>query len=247
MSETLKRFCIQKGYRGREVNAVLDGAPKLGVEVCWSGEALEGCVPVGTVEWCMPVVGEHRIDFFPGFLAEWLRRDVRRMTRRIEFPYPVFVKSAKGWKTNFISRVVEPGEMVPLGDYWVSEPVVFTQEWRYYVADGVVVTTGWYTGNGENEPAPELGIEWPEGFSGAVDFGRLDDGRLALVEAHAPFACGWYGERHVDYAEWLLESWKDRNWWRPTGSFRGVIKEETPRVLDGSKWVDVPEEDFSHD
>jgi hypothetical protein len=87
-------------------------------------------------------------------------------------------------------------------------------EWRYYVANGDVVTTGWYRGEDEDKPAPELPVEWPEGFSGAVDFGELEDGHLALVEAHAPFACGWYGERHEDYARWQLEAWKCSEWWK---------------------------------
>lgn len=192
---------------------MVSSAAALGVEVVWDKVPREGWVSLGTVEWCWMSFGEHRIDFFPGFLSGWMCRSWHRTTRRIDAHCPLFVKSAKGWKTNFVSRVVEPSEMVPLGDYWVSEVVEFVQEWRYYVANGRVVTTGWYQGEDEDEPAPELGIEWPEGFSGAVDFGRLDDGRIALVECHAPFACGWYGENHRDYAEWLLEGWKNREWW----------------------------------
>lgn len=207
-------FCIQRGFSGREVNAAMDGFRSMGLRVIWASKAKVGWIPMGDVEFCAPAFGPHRIDFYPEFLTKWLCRMRHRTSRRIDFDMPVFVKSAKDWKTNFISRVVQPGEVVPLGDYWVSEVVEFVQEWRYYVANGRLVTTGWYQGSDEEEAAPELSVEWPEGFSGAVDFGRLDDGRMALVEAHAPFACGWYGDNHKDYAEWLLESWQHRDWWK---------------------------------
>lgn len=81
------------------------------------------------------------------------------------------------------------------------------------MADGDLITTGWYDGNDENEDAPMVGAMWPKGFSGAVDFGRLIDGRIALVECHAPFACGWYGDDHKDYALWLAIGWETRDWW----------------------------------
>lgn len=216
MNETLKGFCIQKGYRGREVNAVLDGAHGMGVEVCWSGEALDGWVPMGTVEFCLPVMGEHRVDFFPGFLHSWLNRKVWKEDGG-NARKGVFVKDATRWKSDFESRVFEKMEPVCLGEWWVSEVVTFVQEWRYYVAGGELVATGWYAGDDEDEPAPAVGVDWPANFSGAVDFGRLDDGRIALVEAHAPFACGWYGEHHKDYAEWLWRAWQTRDWWLTPG------------------------------
>jgi len=212
MSETLKGFCIQKGYSGREVNAVLDGAVRMGVGVCWSEEALDGCVPVGTVEFCAPVFGDHRVDFFPGFLWDLLNRGVCRTTKG-QLYRPMFVKDATAWKSDYVTELKPSGYILPPGDWWVSEPVTFVNEWRYYVANGRVVTTGWYAGEDEDAPASPCEVEWPEGFSGAVDFGVLENGTVSLVECHAPFACGWYGERHEDYARWLWESWKDRSSW----------------------------------
>ena len=194
----MRGFCIQKGHSGREVTAIVSAAEWLGVGIKWSREAVEGMVPVGTVEFCEVAFGEHRKDFFPEFLSGEMGRRHYRTSRRIELSDPAFLKDATKWKSGFESRVVYPGELISRKDFWVIEPVEFVQEWRYYVADGGVVTTGWYMGVDEDEPAPELGIEWPEGFSGAVDFGRLADGRIVLVECHAPLACGWYGEDHRD-------------------------------------------------
>lgn len=205
----IEGFCIQKGFSGREVLAAVSSGPCV-----WAHEALPGYVPVGTVEFCAPEFGPHRIDFYPEFLRGFLHREMFRTDKQIRFNEDAFVKDALAWKSDFESRVIPAGICVPDGDYWVSEPVTFVQEWRYYVANGRVVTTGWYQGSDEDEAAPELAVEWPEGFSGAVDFGRLEDGRIALVEAHAPFACGWYGDNHKDYAEWLLESWQHKDWWK---------------------------------
>lgn len=189
----------------------------MGVGVEWGEDAVEGYVPVGSVEFGEGVFGVHRRDFYPEFLAGWMHRGYQRVDERVVLGYELFVKDASRWKGREESRIWEAGEVLPDGDWWVSEVVSFVQEWRWYVADGKVVTTGWYAGEDEDEAAPELEIEWPDGFSGAVDFGRLVDGRMALVEAHAPFACGWYGERHADYARWMLEAWANRGWWFSLG------------------------------
>ena len=133
---------------------------------------------------------------------------------RIEFGATVsggirwFVKSAAGYK-DFTAQIVEKNSPYPSsGPLVFSEVVQFVQEWRYYVADGCVLTTGWYDGNDEDEPAPDLDIDWPEGFCGAVDFGRLSTGQIALVECQHPYACGWYGDDHAAYVTWLVEGWK---------------------------------------
>jgi hypothetical protein len=53
-----------------------------------------------------------------------------------------------------------------------------------------------------------LNIDWPKGWCGAADFGRLSSGEIALVECHHPYACGWYGEDHSAYVIWVVEGWK---------------------------------------
>ena len=146
------------------------------------------------------------------FLHKWMRRRVWRISGGVDIAAR-FVKDASGWKTGFPSGVVRAGGSVPEGDYWCSEVVKFVNEWRYYVAAGEVVTTGWYDGEDENKPAPELPVDWPSNFSGAVDFGELEDGTIALVECHAPFACGWYGEDGEHYVRWLIDSRACREWW----------------------------------
>lgn len=208
-----KTFTIQKGRTGREVLAILASADKLGYSVEWKSEAQKDSIPIGTVEFCEPAFGHHRKDFYPSFLNHLMLRNHERFNAGF-IHKKAFVKDASAWKSDFVSGIYQPGQRFPQGEWIVSEVVNFEQEWRYYVASGKVVTTGWYSGNDEDEPAPALSIEWPEGFSGAVDFGRLDDGRIALVECHAPFACGWYGENHLDYAAWQSAAWNNATWWK---------------------------------
>jgi hypothetical protein len=35
-----------------------------------------------------------------------------------------------------------------------------------------------------------------------------------LVECHAPFACGWYGDDPCLYAEWQRIAWQHSDWWK---------------------------------
>lgn len=118
----------------------------------------------------------------------------------------VFVKSAEEFK-KWPPKIIKKGEPLPTEYLVISDVVQFVQEWRYYVANGEVLATGWYDGSNEYEPAPELNIKWPKDFCGAVDFGRLSTGEIALVESQAPYACGWYGDNHDAYIEWLIKGW----------------------------------------
>lgn len=191
----------------------------------WQDTGSADRAPVGDLPFCEAVFGPQPTikDFYPSFLVKYRFRHIclLKSTDHFTLRYaPYFVKDACHWK----SPRLTPGVMTLDELDWykertadwalrISEPVNFTNEWRYYVANGKVVTAAWYAGPDEDLPAPELSIDWPTGFSGAVDFGRLDTGELALVEAHAPMACGWYGEDPKLYAEWLEVAWANRSYW----------------------------------
>jgi len=55
--------------------------------------------------------------------------------------------------------------------------------------------------------APGLNIDIPSDYCGALDFGTLSTGQLALVEANSPYACGWYGKKYQIYVEWVVKGW----------------------------------------
>lgn len=213
----MTRIILQPGDSTRESLHAWKGSNKLGVEVALTDRIQPYDVPVGDVPFCQSVMARQGIacpkpDFYPTWLSHWMHRmwTIREQSRMYEHNASGkwFVKSADEFKV-YPSRILNPGNSWPsTGRFIVSEVVQFVQEWRYYVADGEVIATGWYDGNDEEEPAPELGIDWPAGFCGAVDFGRLSTGELALVESHPPFACGWYGEDPELFVLWLIAGWE---------------------------------------
>lgn len=204
-------FCIQSRQSTRESLAIVNACRSLGYRFEFSAVAEKGKVPVGSVEFCETAANPTPpiINFFPRFLRPHLNRQVDLVAVLGNIPQrqEVFVKRADVWKSDSNARIFSPTEPVPPGNYYISEPVRFVAEWRYYVAHGTLLAAGWYDGLIEDESAPTIDVQWPSDFSGAVDFGRLEDGRIALVEAHAPFACGWYGDDPETYTYWQHEAW----------------------------------------
>lgn len=170
-------------------------------------------IAVGSVDYCLKILPKQAeiINFYPKFLSGYFGRNIRLASREDISPGK-FVKSAQTFKSDFTGIVTDSSvHSLKDGHYWISDVVEFKNEWRYYVAKGDVITTEWYDGDDEDKPAPSINVNWPENFSGAVDFGE-SDGKILLVESHPSFACGWYGEKANDYAYWLITSWKNNSW-----------------------------------
>ena len=210
-----KKFCLQSGESTREKTTIYVGARELGYKVTSSKICPKDHIPIGDVQYCEVVTPNREamfIDLYPEFLKDHFHRQIvlawfgpnnEWMSRKRGF-----LKRADQWKPDFKSRIVERSEIIENNYYYWSEPVAFLQEWRYYIAEGKLITTGWYDGSDEDEAAPDLNINWPSDYNGAVDFGRLDDGKIALVEAHAPCACGLDGENQSDYCQWQYKDWE---------------------------------------
>jgi hypothetical protein len=173
--------------------------------------AAPNTIAVGSVDYCLKILPKQAeiINFYPKFLRNYFGRTIRLGSKN-SIPIGKFIKSATTFK-GFTPRIVTETTSLPDDQYWISDEVSFKNEWRYYVSEGQVITTGWYSGEDEDKPAPAIQVDWPKNFCGAVDFGEVD-GRMLLVEAHSPFACGWYGQDNIDYAYWLIRSWKTSKW-----------------------------------
>ena len=170
----------------------------------------EGFIPCGTVDWCDLFLPKEKTvpDYYPEFLKDHLHRKIWR-TDKWPMMSGIFVKPADRHKryNGFLSL----GGFLKKkrGPHWCSDIVHFTNEWRYYVADGKVLAGEWYDGDDINTPdAPELNIDIPADYCGALDFGTLSTGEFALVEANCPYACGWYGKQNELYVEWLIKGWE---------------------------------------
>jgi len=151
-------------------------------------------IPCGSVEWCMKSLGE--IDTTPNYYPDWLSSYFhRKIWQENKWPLQrVFIKPSDRDKrfTGFITSGTYRKKKKP--PFWCSEIVHFENEWRYYIARGKILCGEWYFGDEINTPnAPTLNLNIPPDYCGAVDFGMLTTGELALVEANSSFACGWYG------------------------------------------------------
>lgn len=211
-------FAIQSGYSDRGVTAICSTRP---YRICKDGKILPEETPLGSVEWIEKIIG-HRVvpDYFPAFLSHLLYRKTW-VTDSWPLGKRCFIKPAykhKAWKANVYSGRGYAGKRK--GPYICSEVARFRNEFRYYVANGKVLSGWWYWGDslddqqrhdGSEPPdAPALPeIDWPSDYCGAVDFGVLwETGELALIEANAPFSCGWYGVDSEHYAQFLESGWQ---------------------------------------
>ncbi len=165
--------------------------------------------PCGSVEWVLAVLKAQVVpDYYPDFLQPYLHREVWKAE---EWPLgkKVFIKPADKYKrfTGFITNGGYRKKKNP--PYWCSDIVSFQNEWRYYISNGKILASGWYWGDENKMPdPPSLDIDFPSDYCGAVDFGTLENGELALVEANHPFACGWYGKNHKAYVQWIIDGWE---------------------------------------
>ena len=209
----MSNFYIQSGYQGKEVSSLLFSYPKESFSYSaieeWQGQPI-----VGSVEFVEQHIGQKIPQYFPKFLRDFLKRRVWRQEKS-NFKEYCFIKPADRHK-RFDSKIYRGRGLrgafnlsEDFGPYWCSEIVSFKEEWRYYVANGEVLAAYWYLGEENEIDPPVLNIDWPKDFCGAVDFGRLFNGEIALVENNLPYACGWYGPHSEGkvYGEWLEKSW----------------------------------------
>lgn len=167
-------------------------------------------VPSGSIEWCLLSLGRSiEPDYYPEWLTPHLHRKVWKADKWV-LGDKLFVKPADRHKRFTGFTTFGTYSKKKKGPYWYSEIVHFENEWRYYVTKGKILCGHWYAGDEINTPdAPVLDIEVPDTFSGTLDFGTLSDGSMALVEAHEPFACGWYGNKADEtYLQWIVDGWK---------------------------------------
>jgi hypothetical protein len=166
-------------------------------------------IPSGSVEWCLSLLDNKNIipDYYPEWLSDYLYRNVWK-TDKWPLGKEVFIKPADMYK-RFTGLNTYGSTLVKENPPFICSDIVeFTNEWRYYISYGKVLCGEWYQGDEINTPdAPILDIEIPDYFCGTLDFGTLNTGEFALIEAHHPFACGWYGKNHELYAQWCIDGW----------------------------------------
>lgn len=212
----MRQFQLQSEYRGVETGAILLASEKSEIYYPKMDKPTpEGVIPVGSVEFCesfLPCVPSP--NYYPTFLKNFF---LRKIWKSEGLPSETcFLKPADRHKrfdayifqqehSSFLDLKAESS----IGPFDCSEPIKFINEWRYYISNGEVLAAYWYLGDDEEADPPEIDVDWPKDFCGAVDFGRTSFGEVALVENNLPYGCGWYGgySNAGEYKQWLEKGW----------------------------------------
>ncbi len=206
------------------------------------GDAL----PIGSVEFVRGAMRLANIDesdnlSYPESLRPYLYREIQRreagsLTGRW-FVKPVSTKLFTGFLLDALGRPDRLSDhdraqhdvfigLPPDTPVWVSEPVSWVSEWRYYVGHGRILGAGRYDDGPDEAPIPDAGqveqmiAAMDYGGNGpssyALDVGVLDSGETALVECNDAWALGYYKGTLLagDYIQML--------WWRWTQMFRSA-------------------------
>jgi hypothetical protein len=120
-------------------------------------------------------------------------------------------------------------KLMPEAPVWVSEPVQWVSEYRYYVMDSRIIGHARYDQDeSDTVPEPDIGvvhqciadlaIEHPY----ALDMGVLASGDTALVEVNDTWAIGLYGGamKPYDYVRFLAARWNNL---LSTGNKNGIV------------------------
>jgi hypothetical protein len=196
-----------------------------------SGTAL----PIGTVEFVREAfrvsgILEPANMSYPPELVSYLGRKVLGVTvgevNETWFVKPQITKQFTGFvynpatsKSDLSSHDLEQCQafesLLSTDLVWISEPVQWQSEWRYYVDNRQVLGAGRYDDGEDEAPLPNKAIvasaaaELHHAGPCALDFGVLTTGDTVLVEANDFWALGLY-ERALSgkqYLELLSKRW----------------------------------------
>lgn len=200
-------------------------------------QLVRGAMPVGSVEFVRHAMGLAGIPepanlSYPEGCQAYTQRQVWRSTvaQALAMPGTRFIKSAQ--TKVFTGFVLDPQgvalsphdqsqyevlrSLAPDAPVWVSSPVRWVSEFRYYVKDGAVVGYARYDQEAPEEvPEPDrevvrrciadLAIAHPY----ALDMGVMSTGETALVEVNDAWGLGLYGGamKPLDYVLLLADRW----------------------------------------
>ena len=192
-----------------------------------------GAMPVGSVEFVRKAMEISSITeppniTYPEEISSYLKRGVIQTTiDKIILGYfikPIETKTFTGFIYGEVDDMDESDleQMMVVSklpndtQIWMSEPVIWKSEWRYYVMDGQITGKARYDQNDDDDaPIPDetivqncindLSFKHPY----ALDFGVLGNGETALVEVNDAWAIGLYSNSITprEYLIFLLNRW----------------------------------------
>lgn len=204
-----------------------------------AGKLEQGAVPVGSVQFVRRAMEFARITepknlSYPPGCEAYTKRRIWQSTagRALNMTGTRFIKSAA---TKVFTGFVLDSDAGALGlnnhdrtqfaalsglasdtPVWVSEPVQWLCEYRYYVMDSEILGLARYDqDDSDNFPAPDVGVvrqcvaDLAIQHPYALDMGVLLSGETALVEVNDAWAIGLYGGamKPYDYVQFLSNRW----------------------------------------
>ena len=178
-------------------------------------------VPVGTVEYTEKYCQVANIVLpdnisYPQELRKYLHRiiwqDLFKNVLPTQFVKPIKTKVFTGGIKQHLTELVQEHDTV-----WVSEPIDFTCEFRYYVIDGAVAGHSQYD-DSDDAVVPDIDIvcsmiadyrSAPVAY--AIDVG-VSHGRTVLIEVNDGWALGlypWGTMTNQRYVELITRRWKE--------------------------------------
>lgn len=164
-------------------------------------------VPIGNIEFVEKYLGKHIKPInIPDCLTDeyFTKRFCKRMDykelQKALLSSSYFVKSDETLK-DFSDIYKEIGYIKKIDKYFVSEPVLFTDEWRAFIYKNKILDVRKYLGDWDK---PDFDIQWlknavskysksescPKAYT--LDFGYFD-GKIAIIECHRDISIGLYG------------------------------------------------------
>lgn len=207
----------------------------LHAEALRSGRVL----PIGSVEFvrmAMEVAGisEPASISYPQVLSNHLHREVRSQAAgNVLGRWFVKPQKTKAFTGFVFDSSMGPGQLPehereqlsgfnalpPHEEVWVSEPVVWSSEYRFYVLDGQALAFARYDDGPDSAPMVDESVvaemlfamaSWPDApCAFSLDVGVLASGETALVECNDAWALGYYGVPldRGRYIEMLWRRW----------------------------------------
>ena len=193
-------------------------------------------LPVGSVEFLRKAMRLACVDepgniSYPQSLAGYLKRHIElRPAGAVMGHWFIKPTSTKAF-TGYVVDTANPDNLndydriqnnvflslTPETDVWISEPVVWVSEYRYYVINGQIHGCGRYDDGPDDAPIPNMAVvaemaaasdDLPIAYS--LDVGVLDTGDTALIECNDAWALGFYKGTlsRKDYIKMLLARWQ---------------------------------------
>ncbi len=197
-------------------------AARAELDQCAADLASGAFVPVGSVEFVRRAmtftgIAEPENLSYPRVLQPYLHRSVEQRDAGtvlgLWFVKPVDTKAFTGFVFDTLDNPDHLSchdraqynaflALDPRSRVWVSEPVSWVSEVRYYVLDGEILGEGRYDDGPDEAPLPDPAVvrEMASRFSArpgapvafALDVGALGCGATALVEVNDAWALGFY-------------------------------------------------------